>query len=327
MIRIYLVSLLLFGICYLKAQPTNLIESADDEFYNLISKDAKLEQIGEEFLFTEGPVWNVREGCLLFSDIPANKIYKWEPNGKISVYRESSGNSNGLAFDKLGWLVACQHGTRSITAMSKSHQVASIITTYKNKKLNSPNDLVINSSGAIFFTDPPLGLEKMYEDPSRELPFSGVFVYKNMSVFLIDSTLYRPNGLALSPDQRFLYVANNQYTGGEANLDKGVKSWFRYELNKDLTVKNRIELMRAPNSEIKGNPDGMKVDVKGNLYCAGPGGLLIFNKDGKYLGIIKLPEIPTNCAFGDTDNKTLYITDRKHVFKIRLLITGSKQIQ
>ena len=145
-----------------------------------------------------------------------------------------------------------------------------------------------------------------------------------MDVFLIDSSLYRPNGLALSPDHRYLYVANNQYSGGEENVNKGIKSWFRYELNPDLTVKNRIELMRAPNSEIVGNPDGMKVDAKGNLYCAGPGGVAVYNKDGKYLGIIVLPEVPTNCAFGDNDNKTLFITDRKHVYKIRVLNPGSK---
>jgi gluconolactonase len=324
MTRINLFSILLFATGYLNAQPNYQIGAVDDEFFTLISKDAKVEQIGEEFQFTEGPVWDGRNRCLLFSDIPANKIYKWEPNGKISVYREPSGNSNGLAYEIDGGLAACEHGTRSISVMLRNKQVIPIITDYKKKKLNSPNDLVIHSSGAIFFTDPPLGLPKEYDDPARELTFSGVFLYKNMNLYLIDSTLYRPNGLALSPDQRYLYVANNQYSGGSANMDKGVKSWFRYELNKDLTVKNKIELMRAPNSEVKGNPDGMKVDVKGNLYCTGPGGLLIFNKDGKYLGIIKLPEVPTNCAFGDADNKTLYITDRKHVYKIKTLIAGYK---
>jgi gluconolactonase len=312
--------LLLFVCISARGQQECKIEAADDQFYTLISRDAKIEQVGEEFQFTEGPVWDGRENCLLFSDIPANKIYRWDKSGKVSVYRSPSDNSNGLAFDKLGWLIACEHGTRSITVMDKSHHVMPIIKDYKGKRLNSPNDLVIYPTGAIFFTDPPWGLPKADNDPAKELTFNGVFLYNRGELKVIDSTLYRPNGLALSPDMKYLYVGDYQLEDNDPK--KVLNFWVRYELNKDLTVKSKTEYLHAPESNDQGNPDGMKIDVKGNFYCTGPGGLLIFNKEGKYLGIIRFPEIPTNCAFGDSDNKTLFITDRKHVYKIRTINAG-----
>lgn len=316
-----LISLLLLSFC-IQGQSQTKIEAADDQLYTLLSRDAKVEQVGEEFQFTEGPVWDDRQHCLLFSDIPANKIYRWDNTGKVSVYRSPSDNSNGLAFDKLGWLLACEHGTRSITAMDKSHKVMSIIKDFNGKRLNSPNDLIIHPSGAIFFTDPPWGLPKLDNDPAKELTFNGVFVYKNGKLYVIDSTLFRPNGLALSPDMKYLFVGNYQLEDNDPA--KPINFWVRYELSPILSVKSKSEFLHAPESDDQGNPDGMKIDVKGNFYCTGPGGLLIFNKEGKYLGIIKLPEIPTNCAFGDADNKTLFITDRKHVYKVHTLNPGWK---
>ena len=317
---LFMLSLLLTLCSY--GQGECKIEAAADELYNLISRDAKVEKIEGEFQFTEGPVWNGREKCLLFSDIPANKIYRLDANGKVSVFREPSDNSNGLAYEIDGWLVACEHGTRSITTMDKSHKVITIIKDYNGKRLNSPNDLVVHPSGSIFFTDPPWGLPKFDNDPAKELTFNGVFVYKNGKLYVIDSTLYRPNGLAFSPDYKYLYVGNYQLEDNDPA--KPLNFWVRYELNPNLTVKSKSEFLHAPESEDKGSPDGMKVDVKGNIYSAGPGGLLMFNKDGKYLGIIRFPDIPTNCAFGDADNKTLYVTVRKHVYKIRTLNAGCK---
>lgn len=320
MMNSFLLLLLTCGLA--NAQQDCKIEAADDELYTLIARDAKVEQIGEDYQFTEGPIWDGRENCLLFCDIPANKIYRWDRSGKISVYRESSGGSGGLAYDKLGWLLSCEQATRMVTVMDKSHHVMPIIKDFKGKKLNSPNDLVIYPTGAIFFTDPPWGLPKTDNDPAKELSFNGVFVYKNGNLFVIDSTLFRPNGLAISPDLRYLYVGNYQLEDNDPK--KVINSWIRYELNKDLTVKSKMEFLHAPESDDPGNPDGMKVDVKDNFYCTGPGGLLIFNKGGKYLGIIRFPEIPTNCAFGEADNKTLFITDRKHVYKVRTVNAGWK---
>jgi gluconolactonase len=298
------------------------IEAADEGLYNLFSRDAKVEMIESEFQFTEGPVWNGRENCLLFSDIPANKIYKIDKSGKASVYLEPSNNSNGLAYEIDGNLVACEHGTRSIAFIDRSHHIIPIVKDYKGKRLNSPNDLVVHPTGAIFFTDPPWGLPKLDNDPDKELSFNGVFVYKNGKLYVIDSTLYRPNGIALSPDMKYLFVGNYQLEDNDPA--KPINFWVRYELNPNLTVKSKSEFLHAPESEDQGNPDGMKVDIKGNIYCTGPGGLLIFNKEGKYLGIIKLPELPANCAFGDADYKTLYITARKHVYKIRTTNAGWK---
>jgi gluconolactonase len=293
----------------------------DDEFYSCIQKNEVVEKVGTEYQFTEGPVWS-DEGFLLFSDIPANRIYKWLPEGDVTVFIEPSYNANGLAFDGDGLLVACEHGERAIVRYGPDGRRSIVADNYKGKKLNSPNDLVIHSSGATFFTDPPWGLPELDDDPAKEIPFNGVFVIVNGEVRLIDSALFRPNGIALSPDEKYLYVGNHQYSGEQDQIDPGIKSWFRYTLNEDLTIGEKTEFCRAPDSSMEGSPDGMKVDVKGNLYCTGPGGLLIFNPEGEYLGTIVLPELPTNCAFGGKDWKTLYITDRTQIFKVDLLVEG-----
>lgn len=318
-IILILIPLLVFSCI----QPENYgeFQVAGDEFYSCVSENAIVEKIGTEYQFTEGPVWS-DEGFLLFSDIPANKIYKWLPEGDVTVFIEASNNSNGLTFDRDGRLVTCEHGGRAVVRYEPNGQRFIVADNYMGKKLNSPNDLVIHSSGAIFFTDPPWGLPELDDDPAKEISFNGVFVISSGEVRLIDSTLFRPNGIALSPDEKYLYVGNNQYSGDPDKTEAGVNSWYRYILNEDLTVKEKTEFCRAPDSSIPGNPDGMKVDVKGNLYCTGPGGLLIFNSEGKYLGTIVLPEIPTNCSFGGEDGKTLFITDRKQIFKIDLLVEG-----
>jgi gluconolactonase len=313
------------SIIYSCTKPENYgeFQVADDEFFSYVSKNAIVEKIGTEYQFTEGPVWS-DEGFLLFSDIPANRIYQWMPEGDVTVFIEPSNNSNGLTFDGDGLLVACEHGGRAIVRYEPDGQRFVVADNYMGKKFNSPNDLVIHSSGAIFFTDPPWGLPELDDDPAKEIPFNGVFVIIDGEVKLIDSTLFRPNGIALSPDEKYLYVGNSQYSGGTDQMSDVVNSWFRYTLTEDHTAMERIEFCDAPDSSVPGNPDGMKVDMKGNLYCTGPGGLLIFNSEGKYLGSIVLPELPTNCAFGGKDGKTLFITDRKQIFKVDLLVEGVK---
>ncbi|KPK85997.1 MAG: hypothetical protein AMS27_06045 [Bacteroides sp. SM23_62_1] len=303
-------------------QPENFgeFQVTDNEFYAYISENALITKIGNEYQFTEGPVWS-DEGFLLFSDIPADKIYKWLPDENVTVFIEPSNNSNGLTFDEDGLLVACEHGGRAIVKY-KDGQRFIVADNYSGKKLNSPNDLVIHSSGAIFFTDPPWGLPELDDDPTKEIPFNGVFVIIDGEVKLIDSTLFRPNGIALSPDEKYLYVGNSQYSSGTDQNNDEINSWYRYALNDDLSIIERIEFCRAPDSTVSGNPDGMKVDVNGNLYCTGPGGLLIFNAEGKYLGIIVLPALPTNCAFGGEDGKSLFITARQQVYKVNVLVEG-----
>jgi gluconolactonase len=321
--KIKLLLLLLLPLLISCSQPENYGEfkAADESFHAIVPSNAIVQKIGNEFQFTEGPVWS-EDGFLLFSDIPGNKIYMWTPGGEVTVFMDQSNNPNGLAYDSEGRLLVCEHSGRAIVRYEKDGTRVVMADKYQGKKLSSPNDLAIHSSGAVFFTDPPWGLPGLDKDPGKEIPFNGVYLLKEGMVHLIDSTLYRPNGIALSPDEKYLFVGNNEPSDTLGNLDTGKKSWFRYTLNEELMAIEKLEFFTAPDSNVPGSPDGMKVDVMGNFYCTGPEGLLIFNADGKYLGIITFPELPTNCAFGGKDNKTLFVTARKQVFMVNMKIKG-----
>ena len=302
----------------------NPVIHADTEaFKKLIDPDAAIVRIDHTFSFTEGPVYSP-DGYLLFSDIPESKIYEWTQDSGIRVYIEPSGNSNGLAFDAAGNLLACEHGTRSLTKRTVKGDKMILASHYNGKKLNSPNDLAVHSSGAIFFTDPPWGLPGNFNSPEKELTFNGVYVLVEGTLYLIDSTLRAPNGIALSPDEKYLYAGNNQFTGGRENMADGERSWFRYTLGDDMTATEKTGISVNPFPHKKGNPDGMKVDVHGNLYCTGPGGLLVFNPKGKYLGRVEFPSSPTNVAFGGADGKTIFVTVRKDVFYFPALVEGMR---
>lgn len=282
----------------------------DDAFWSIVPKDLQVEQVASGYKFTEGPVWH-KDGFLLFSDIPANIIYKLTPEGKSSVYITPSGNSNGLTFDKNGNLVACEHSGRRVSMYDKKTGGLKVLTDKINgKKLNSPNDVVFRKSGDYYFTDPPYGLKKHDNDSTKELKINGVYLVKNGTPILIDSTLKRPNGVALSPDEKILYVAQSEFTW----------LWKVYQLNDEgLPVSSSI-MMQQP--EITGNPDGVKVDVEGNIYCSGNHGVVIFDKTGKYLGSIKLPENTANLCFGDKDLQSLYVTAQKSIYRIKLKKKG-----
>ncbi len=292
---------------------TRLDASLDD----IIAKDAKVEKISTGYIFVEGPLWH-RDGYLIFSDIPANRIYKLEANQKDSVFLEKSGysgtdkakgelGSNGLAYNHLGEIIACQHGDRQIIKINPDKSRSVIADTYLGRKLNSPNDLVCNSEGLIFFTDPPWGLEKNSSKPQQEIPFNGVYsISKDGKVTCIDSTLQKPNGIALSPQQDFLYVADiNQI-------------WWKYSLDQQGNTSNKTVFFDATKLKDKGYMDGMKVDKSGNVFGTGPGGILIFNATGKHLGTLALPEIPSNIAFGGSDDKTLYATCGTSIYQVKL---------
>jgi gluconolactonase len=282
----------------------------DEKIKNIVPNYASIEKICDGFMFTEGPVW-AEEGYLLFTDIPANKIYKWSSDGNVETYMEPTGNANGLMFDMKGNLILCQHSERQIGMENKMGGYNTICGDYEGKKFNSPNDLAISNDGIIYFTDPPYGLEKGADDPSKELAYQGVFMLKEGKAYLIDSTLTTPNGIALSPDERFLYVTN--YNGKTKE-----KQWFRYKVNKDGSVKGRKLFADASKSEEKGGPDGMTVDGDGNLYFTGPGGILVYDPAGTYLGLIRFPETPSNCCFGGPEGQTLFVTARTSVYKITL---------
>lgn len=277
------------------------------EFDKLVPPDAKIEKIAGDFKFTEGPVWH-KNGFLLFSDIPANVIRKWHPKEGVSTYCEVSGNSNGLTFDRDGRLIRCEHGNRRVTREEKDGKITVLASHFKGKRLNSPNDIVVKSDGSIYFTDPPYGCP----DEARELDFQGVYrLSPHGDLVLLVSDFDRPNGLAFSPDEKTLYIA-----------DSSSRMHIRaFDVKPDGTIANGRVFVTMRTGE-PGGPDGLKVDADGNVWTTGQGGLWVLDKHGKHLGTIKLPEVPANCAWGDSDGKTLYITARTGVYRIRTNVRG-----
>lgn len=262
-------------------------------------------RIADGLQFTEGPVWH-KEGYLLFSDIPDNKIYKWLPNGNLEVYRSPSGNSNGLTLDQRGRLIACEHGNRRVSRTETDGQIISLAERYQEKRLNSPNDVVVKSDGSIYFTDPPYGVQP----DQRELDFQGVYrIDPNGTLELLADDFEKPNGIVFSPDEKILYVADTDR--------KHVRA---FDVQSDGSLANGRIFADLSAEKVHG-PDGMKVDIYGNLYVTS-GVVWVFNKEGKHLGNIVTPEAPANCAFGDDDYKTLFITARTSVYKVRLKVQG-----
>lgn len=267
------------------------------------------ERIATNLQFTEGPVWHP-DGYLLFSDIPANRIYRWEPGKGLTVLREPSGNSNGLTLDREGRLIACEHGNRRVSRTEADGRVVSLAERYQGKRLNSPNDVVVRSDGSIYFTDPPYGVQP----EQRELDFQGVYrLAPDGTLTLLVGDFERPNGLCFSPDEKVLYIADTARRHVRA-----------FEVLPDGSLgKGRIfaDVSTAPPSLV-GGPDGMKVDEEGNLYVTNTDGVWVISPEGKHLGTIITPERPANCAFGDADRRSLYITARTSVYRVRVKVPG-----
>jgi gluconolactonase len=270
------------------------------------------ERIATGFINTEGPVWHP-DGYLLFSDINGDTIYKWAPDGKVEKFRSPSGMSNGLTFDMQGRLIACEHSNRRVSRTELDGNIVVLANEYKGKRLNSPNDAVVKSDGSIYFTDPPYGLNAAWGVPGKqELSFQGVYriLPDGKTLELLVRDIYRPNGLAFSPDEKVLYIADSE----------GPVPVQAFDIQPDGTLANRRTF--AHNI---GWADGIKVDSKGNLYvttnlkC-----VRIFDNTGKHIGNIDTPEITRNCAFGGPDNKTLFITAMTSVYSVKLKIPGVK---
>ncbi len=285
-----------------------------ERFWEVVPRGALMERIGINFEFTEGPAWHPK-GFLVFSDIPGNTIYQWTGKKFVS-FRDSSMQANGLLFMQGGDLLACEHASRSITRSSPEGKLTTVVDAYKGSRLNSPNDLCRSLNGAIYFTDPPWGLAGLNEDPEKDLPFNGVFRWDRGEVSLIDSTLSWPNGIALSPDERYLYVANMEIIqeNGEDQYDV---FWMRYTLGENGEVVDKQVFYRAPDTTLPGGPDGMKVDRNGNLFVTGPGGILVLDSTGTHLGTISVPIPATNLAFGPRE-KEIFITARSTVYRITM---------
>lgn len=303
---------------------------------DIVSADAAVDVLKSDYFgFVEGPVWvqDGPNGYLLFSDVAANAIYKWTPSGQLSTFLEKSGytgtepatvggennngrlflvllGSNGITLDRQGRVVFATHGDRTIARLEKDGTRTVLADRYDGKRLNSPNDLVMKSNGTLYFTDPPGGLRGGVKSPAKELPYSGVFMLKDGQLRLIDQDPQGfPNGIALSPDERYLYV-------------NGARKIMRYDVGADdMAVNGRLFAdMTADNSP--GGTDGMKVDQQGNVYCTGPGGVWVISPAGTHLGTIRTPEIAANIAFGDADSRSLYFTARRSLYRIRVKIPG-----
>ncbi len=302
------------------------IARIDPAFDTLVAKDTQIEKVAGGFSFTEGPLWRT-DGKLWFSDLVANKIRWVTPaDGKDGVVLEQSGGpstappggyvgANGLIADKDGAILACQHFNRRIVRIDKDMKQTVVVDKFEGKRLNSPNDLVYKSDGSLYFTDPSYGLPKQDDDPAKELKFNGVYRLVKGKAQLLVKDLTRPNGLAFSPDEKVLYVANTEPQ----------KLWMRYDVAADGAVSNGKVFADVTAEKENGGPDGMKVDSLGNVYATGPGGVWVFTPGGKHLGTIKTPETPSNVGWGD-DGKTLYITAVTSVYRVKCLVAGQKAL-
>ena len=291
----------------------------------IVPSPPRIEKVAGGFLFTEGPVWVRDGGYLLFSDPNDNRIYRWTPDGELSVFRTKSGytgadiaeygqpGSNGLTLDREGRLTINEHGNRRVTRLEKNGQLTVLVDRYEGQRLNSPNDLVYKSDGALYFTDPPFGLPRFFDDPRKELPYSGVFRVADGKVQLLTTDLVGPNGLAFSPDEKFFYVDD---------WDVKKKVVMRYRVEPDGTLSHGEVFFDMTSEPGEQALDGLKVDQQGNLYVSGPGGIWVISAAGKHLGTIKAPEIPANFAWGDEDGRTLYMTARTGLYRVRLKVPG-----
>lgn len=303
------------------------IERIDPALDNLVNPDAKVEVIAEGFDWSEGPLWLESQNILIFSDVPKNTVHQWSEEKGLSVYLKPSGytgnaspysreeGSNGLTLNNEGKLVLCQHGDRKVSLMdapldAPASKFVPLADNYEGKRLNSPNDAVFRSNGDLFFTDPPYGLPNNVEDSTKEIPFQGVFKATGGVLTLLTDSVTRPNGIAFFPGEKTLLVANS---------DPNKAIWYAFDLQENDSLTNaRIFYDATENAKTdKGLPDGLKIDNQGNVFATGPGGVWIFNSDGKLLGKIRIPEATSNCAFSP-DQKTLYITADMYIVRVKL---------
>jgi gluconolactonase len=325
LIAILLASTTLTAMAQTTYKTIGTLEKYDDALDKIISPDAKAEIIADGFIWSEGALWVQKHKMLLFSDVRRNTIFKWtEAKGKEeylnpsgytgSVPRGGEMGSNGLLLDTKGNLVICQHGDRRMARMDApldkpQAKFVTLADNYKGKKLNSPNDATYSSKGELFFTDPPYGLlNQTNRDASKETTWQGVYkVKKNGEVILLVDSLTRPNGIAFFPGEKKILIANS---------DPAKLNWYIYDVDGDKLKNGKIFHSDA-GVRGAGLPDGLKIDKKGNVFATGPGGLHIFNKDGKLLGKFVVPGPTSNCSFS-TDQKTLYITNNNQVLRLKL---------
>jgi gluconolactonase len=302
--------------------PSGIVK-LDPGLDTLVASDAKVEKLAGGFKFIEGPLARP-DGSVMFSDLVGNVLYRWTPDGKVSEVMNPGGydgkdlppggyiGPNGMAVGPDGDVVLCQHGNRRIVKIGIDGKVTTLVDRYAGKRINSPNDLVFAPDGSFFFTDPPFGLPKANDDPSKEQPVNGIYRVSKGKVALAAKDLTLPNGIAFSPDYKLLYVSSSE---------QGKRLWMRYEVAADGTLSNGKVFADATSSPEAGVPDGLKTDSAGNVYATGPGGIWVFAPDGRQLGTIKVPEGPSNLAWS-SDGKTLYITAETSLYKLNVKLAG-----
>jgi gluconolactonase len=299
----------------------------DPRLDKLIPPDAHMEQLAEGFDWSEGVAWIKDGGYALFSDIPRNSVMKWKEGEGTSLWMKPAGytgivdylpepGSNGLNVDAQGRVIFCEHGDRRVSRLEKDGGKRTLVDNYQGKRLNSPNDCVFKSNGDLYFTDPPYGLPKNFDDPRRELDFCGVYrLTPAGELTLLTKDMTRPNGIGLSPDEKTLYVAQS---------DPAAAVWMAYDVKPDGTIENGRVFFDATawvKEGKKGLPDGLSVDAAGNLFATGPGGLHIFAPDGTLLGTLETGQATGNCTFGD-DGSTLYINADMYLVRIKTTTKG-----
>ncbi|HEY0654752.1 MAG TPA: SMP-30/gluconolactonase/LRE family protein [Chryseosolibacter sp.] len=311
------------------AETYGRIERTDEAINALIDKDAKIELLGEGYTWSEGPLWIESKKLLLFTDVPNNVIHKWTEEKGVEVFLTPSGytgttptvsrepGANGLTLDPQGNLIICQHGDRRVSRYDGGFEkpepkFTTLADRYEGKRLNSPNDVVVRSNGDIFFTDPPYGFKQLDSDPDKELSHNGVYkVSADGKVTLLVDSLTKPNGIALTPDEKTLIVANS---------DPQKAIWYAFDLDDNDSITNARVFYDATtlvNDENKGLPDGLKIDKNGNVFASGPGGIWIFDKSGKVLGKVRLPNATANCELSD-DGKTLFMTSNMNLLRLKM---------
>ena len=294
----------------------------DPLFDELVPADARIEKLADGFVFIEGPVWIWDESMLLFTDVRDNIIYQWTDIDGVSPFiapvfvGDETGlrsvSPNGLTLDSNGQLIIAEHGNRLISRLESDGSRTTLVDNYQGRRLNSPNDVVYGLDGWLYFTDPPYGLEGLEESPLRELDFNGIYrLAPDGELELLYADQTRPNGIALSPDERTLYVANS---------DANQKVWYAYDVSDEGLSNPRI-FYDVNDQTATGAADGMTVDLAGNIFATGPGGVWIFAPDGTHLGSIQPDEVPANVGWGD-DGRTLYMTAQTGLYRIRLTTEG-----
>lgn len=334
MIRLVIATLLInLFLISCTSSPTSLKEDAfieilDDRILELLDSESPFQILAEGFAWTEGPLWLEEQQSLIFTDIPNNSIFRVNSKGELSLYLKPSGytgeaprggevGANGLTLDPEGRLVLCQHGDRRMAGMDSpldqpKSEFVTLVDNYQGKRFNSPNDVVFDSVGNMYFTDPPYGLEFNMNDPAKELDFQGIYCLKTSGELVLLDTISRPNGLAFSRDEKYLYVANS---------DPQQAVWYRYEVLEDGLIHNKTLFFDATEhvgkEGFKGLPDGMKIHSSGTIFATGPGGVWVFDPSGKVLARLRTGEATSNCAFSK-DEKSFFMTADNYVLKIDL---------